>query len=104
MRGLFFSHYLYPPPSTSNGDLPVALETVGGGDIVGGGLLVITFPGALDTDGGVVEGSIGGGGGGGEVAGLCTVLFAGVVGAAEGGETGAVIAGDAVGAGVVIVG
>lgn len=78
------------------------MEIVGGGDIVGGGLLVITFPGALDTDGGVVEGSIGGGGGG-EVAGLCTVLFAGVVGAAEGGETGAVIAGDA-GAGVVIVG
>ena len=72
----------YPlPPSISNGDLPVALETAGG--------LIVIFPGIFDTDGGE------------EVVGFCTVLFTG--GAEGGGETGAVIAGDGGGAEVTAV-
>ncbi|MFL6506914.1 MAG: hypothetical protein ACJ704_03135, partial [Nitrososphaeraceae archaeon] len=65
---LFCLPFYYPPPSTSNGDLPVALETAGCG------LVVIIFPDGLDNDG------ADDGGEGGELAvrlvGLCTVLFA----------------------------
>ena len=60
----------YPPPSTSNGDLPVALETAGGL------IVVVIFPDALGIAGGV-DGSIDGGGR--EVDWFCTVLFAGVI-------------------------
>jgi hypothetical protein len=72
----------YPPPSISNGDLPVvefvALEAVG--------ILVVIFPGDLDNDGDD---------GGGELAvklfGFCTceaVLLAGIVREEAGGGRG----------------
>ena len=69
----------------SNGDLPVALEAVGGGG---------------DGDGGETGVAVVGGGDSGKLAvelvGFCTVLFADIVG--EGGETGAAVVGGSDGA------
>jgi hypothetical protein len=48
-----------PPPSISNGDLPVALKTLDGA--VDGGLIVVKLPGAFDTDGGTDFSICGGG-------------------------------------------
>lgn len=67
----------YPPPSISNGDLPVALGA-------GGSMRVVIFAGGNDDDDG----------GGGELAvrlvGFCAVLFARIVG----GETGEAVLGS----------
>jgi hypothetical protein len=74
--------FYYPPPSISNGDLPVTLGAAGG-------LLVVIFAGG---DGGELPVKL---------ARLCTVLFAEIAGGAEageGGETGAAVGGGTGGA------